>query len=283
MDRSMSDSNGTGRGEEQWPAGMRIVQAHLACSIREQGMLQPPNAFGYIHLAGEVERPRWLRGKSAAKKALVAALKDAARALRDAHPAEVRRADVFDAFLVPPGSKEGRRVLERGRYDVHVAAFDVAILVECESPEAAALVRRGEAFARLEARLAGAARFVHCVVARNPKRIAEVSKETDGVFLLNYFFAADIQAKGAAGVDVLLGVWEYTAGWWTAKANLTNSTPLQPIEGERSQYSLINHCRWDRASDVLPHLVFRPSLDAFVLANFTANDVMAMPVLYHLA
>src|SRR3546814_2971318 len=39
---------------ETWPPGMKIVNAHLARSIREQGMLQEPNGFGYIHLAGEV-------------------------------------------------------------------------------------------------------------------------------------------------------------------------------------------------------------------------------------
>ena len=77
--------------------------------------------------------------------------------------------------------------------------------------------------------------------------------------------------------------WEYTAGWWTAKANLTNSTPLLPLPGEHSSYSLINHCRWDRMLYLAPHLVFRPTLNDFVLRNFTANDIASMPVLYHLA
>lgn len=38
----------------------------------------------------------------------------------------------------------------------------------------------------------------------------------------------------------------------------------------------------DRLGDVLPHLLFRTSLKRFVLANFTANDIMAMPILYRL-
>src|SRR5690606_2967221 len=124
---------------------------------------------------------------------------------------------------------------------------------------------------------------VHCFAACNAKRIAEVDHDRDGVFLFNYFYAPDIGAKGADGLEILRAVWEYTAGWWTAKANLTNSTPLQPLEGEQSDYSLINLCRWDRLIDVLPHLVFRPSLRRFVLANFTANDIVAMPILYRLA
>jgi hypothetical protein len=174
-------------------------------------------------------------------------------------------------------------VIESGKYDIHVAEFDVVVLVECESVADAVRVRASQAFAALEGLLAAEATFIHCITASNAKRIAEVDKDRQGVFLFNYFFAADIAQKGAEGVDILLGVWEYTAGWWTAKANLTNSTPLRPIDGERSQYSLINHCRWDRLRDVLPHLIFRPSLGRFVLANFTANDIMAMPVLYHLA
>ncbi len=267
---------------ELWPPGMRIVNDQLAHSIRAQGMLREPNRYGYIHLAGEVEWPRVFRRPTSAKRALLAELKAAARALMQDEP-QVRRADVFDALFIPPGSKEGRRVLERERYGVHVAEFDVAVLVECESVEAAAKVRAGAAFRRLERALESRASFVHCVTAKNPKRIAEVDKERQGVFLFNYFFAADVAGKGAAGAEILLSVWEYTAGWWTAKANLDNSTPLEPVEGERSQYALINHCRWERLRDVLPHLIFRPSLHRFVLANFTANDIVAMPILYRLA
>lgn len=283
-DQANQHANGatTGEAGEVWPPGMKIVNGHLAHSIRAQGLIQPPNAYGYIHLAGEVERPRPFRKPGAAKRALLGELKRLAHALRDGEP-DVARADVFDAFLIPPGSKEGRRVLERGNYDVHVAEFDVVVLVECTSPVAAARVRKQPAFLALEAALTGAATYVHCIVARNPKRIAEVDKDRQGIFLFNYFFAADIAGKGAEGVDILLGVWEYTAGWWTAKANLDNSTPLQPLEGEPSQYSLINHCRWNRARDILPHLIFRPTLGRFVLANFTANDIMAMPILYRLA
>jgi hypothetical protein len=269
--------------EEKWPSGMKIVNGHLACSIREQGMIQKPNEFGYIHLAAEVEHPHILGGTSKRKQALLTALKQAAQQLKGSDPERIQRVDVFQATVIPPGSKEGRRVLAKGNYDIHIAEFDIVVLVECRNPESAHEVRQGKAFAKLKGLLDNEATFVHCVVAKNAKRIAEVDKERDGVFLFNYFFAADIAAKGAAGVDILLGVWEYTAGWWTAKANLTNSTPLQPVEGERSAYSLINHCRWDSMVDVVPHLIFRPSLDEFVLKNFTANDIMAMPVLYRLA
>jgi hypothetical protein len=268
---------------ETWPAGMKLVNPQLARSIRAQGMLQEPNGFGYLHLAGEVERPRPFHKPSAAKREFLEKLKAKAKALIEAEPKAVRRADVFSAFIIPPGHNPGMTLIRERGYDVHIAEFDVVVLVECESPAEALRVRETAAFRAVKAELDGAARFVHCIAALNAKRIAEVDKTRDGVFLFNYFFAADIAAKGAAGIDVLLGVWEYTAGWWTAKVNLTNSTPLRPLPGELSQYSLINHCRWDSGLDVFPSLVFRPSLNQFVLANFTANDVVAMPVLYHLA
>lgn len=268
---------------EAWPPGMKIVNGHLARSIREQGMIQDPNTYGYIHLAGEVERPHPLKPNSAAKRALLTALRAASERLRQAAGDRVRRVDVFDAFVIPPGSKEGRKVIESGRHAVHVAAFDVVVMVECSDVDTAREVRASPEFRAIEALLAAPAHHTHCFVGRNAKRIAEVDRDRDGIFLFNYFYAADIAGKGAQGVDILLGVWEFTAGWWTANANLTNSTPLQPVEGEKSDYSLINHCRWDRLIDVLPHLLFRPSLNSFVLANFTANDIMAMPILYRLA
>ena len=255
-------------GEEQWPPGMKIVNGHLAQSIREQGMIQPPNSFGYIHLAGEVERPSPFKRNSAEKKALLEKLKIAAAALRAAEPQRVRRVDLFDAFIIPPGSKEGREVIARSRYDVHIAAFDVVVLVECPDVDTARAVRETEAFAAIRDLLTAGGTYTHCFVGSNAKRIAEVDRDRDGVFLFNYFYAADIAAKGAEGVDILLGVWEYTAGWWTAYANLTNSTPLQPAAGETSEYSLINHCRWDRLIDILPHLVLRTVRSAsFVLAK----------------
>jgi hypothetical protein len=71
-------------GAEEWPIGMKIVNGHLAKSIREQGMIQPPNSYGYIHLAAEVERPIPFKRNSAEKKALLAKLKTAAAALRAA-------------------------------------------------------------------------------------------------------------------------------------------------------------------------------------------------------
>lgn len=290
LDKSKENENNARAGRignqasamDDWPSGMCIVNGHLAHNIREQGMIRKPNSYGYILLAGEYERPSAIRKNSAGKRAVLEALKRAAVELQSGER-DVNRADVFDAFLIPPGSKEGRAVLKKGAYKVHVAEFDIVILVECISPEAASQIRESMPFKRIKGIMDQAVRNLYCITAKNAKRIAEVAHDRNGVFLFNFFFAANIESKGASGIEILLGVWEYTAGWWTAKANLTNSTPMQPLEGERSDYSLINHCRWDRLIDVLPSLLFKPSLNKFVLKNFTANDIMAMPILYRLA
>jgi len=64
-----------------------------------------------------------------------------------------------------------------------------------------------------------------------------------------------------------------------------------------TQHSVINHCRWDRLSSVLPALIFKVtltltltltltifkrSLASYVLDNFAANQCAANPILYQL-
>ncbi|WP_199616379.1 hypothetical protein [Paenibacillus alkalitolerans] len=66
------------------------------------------------------------------------------------------------------------------------------------------------------------------------------------------------------------------------KTGLDNSTLLLPAEGESSQYGVINHCRWDRLSDIVPDLLFRRSFRKYVLDNFESNGIAAMPILYKL-
>lgn len=282
LEEEPSAQEGEAVSEEAWPEGMKLVNPHLAHSIKEQGMLVGSTGHGYIHLAAEVERPRPFLGNSTAKKELLASLKGAAKELLAAEE-DVQRADVFDAFIIPPGSREGRKVIQEGNYDIHIAEFDIAVLVECRDVEAAKRVRSSAAFEALKVKLDEATHFVHCIVGQNPKGIGPVDHDTDGVFLFNYFFAADVPEKGSDAYEILGAVWEYTAGWWTAKANLTNSTPILPLPDQHSSYGWINHCKWDKGIDIFPHLIFRPSLGRFVLANFTANDIMAMPILYHLA
>jgi hypothetical protein len=252
---------------------MKIVNAHLGNSIAKQGMLKEPNALGYIAITAEVERPNILSSNSPKKQQLLAELKILCRELRGSSAA-IYRADIFDAFIIPPGTATGKRLIKDKSYDVHVAKFDIVILFECASVEDALVIRGMPALEAIVSLTRLGSTYMDVAVYKNPKRIDEVSKDTVGVFLFNYFYSEDTQT--------LLDVWEYTAGWWTKNANLTNSTPLQPVL-DGSSYNLINHCRWDRLIDVLPSLIFKPSMKRFVLKNFTENNIVAMPILYRLA
>jgi hypothetical protein len=152
----------------------------------------------------------------------------------------------------------------------------VAVLAETSSPEAAREVRAAPAWQALAAALTERARRVHQVAARNVRRVGDVDKTCPGLFLFNYF----------AGDDPALAVevWDYLAGWYEAETGLDNSTLLEPLEGEQSDYVLINHARWDGnlllfMARQLPKKSFR----SYMLANLKAHHLAAMPVLYRLA
>jgi hypothetical protein len=117
---------------------------------------------------------------------------------------------------------------------------------------------------------------VHQIAARNVRRVADVDKSRPGVFLFNYFAGDD------PGLAVEL--WDYLAGWYEAETGMDNSTLLAPLEGEESDYVMINHARWDGnlavfAARQLPKRTFR----SYLLANMRAHHLAAMPVLYRLA
>jgi hypothetical protein len=237
--------------------------------------LVTPAASGYLLLIGEVDRrlpwsPVWLPA-SRAKRALLTAAKRhcAAMGAED----DVLSASVFRAVLAPPGGPDPRLTLQRGR--VHVAGFDVVVLIETASGDAARRLRESAAFGALESRFRGVARYAETIAAHNVRRIGPVDHGRPGVFLFNYF-AAESPAQN-------LAVWEYTAGWFQQETGLDNSTVLQPLDPGVTGYALINHCRWDHWRDVVPALVFKPSFRRYVLANFAANRTAPMPLLYRLA
>ncbi len=223
---------------------------------------------GYLHLAAEVDRGLPFLPNSRKKRELVATCKRWCEQL-ETDPG-VLGAVLFDAFLIPPG--RGEFVKERPE-EVHIARFDLSILVETVSLEVAEVVKLSPTYAEMERAVKEAATFTHAVTASNVRRIGPVDHSRQGVFLFNYFFAADT----AQNVET----WEDTAGWWEQETGLDNSTVLLP-SGD-SKYNLINHCRWDSLGDVMPSIVFKPSFRSFVLANFKKSSVAAMPILYRLA
>ena len=232
--------------------------------------LLPPAWSGYILLAAEVDRRRRLfLWESHRKKRLISKCKELARKI--AAVEAIISADVFKAILIPPG----RGAFLRQRPQVHVARFDVVVLIETDSREAAEALQFHPLYQELETIIKAAASHTHIVVARNVRRIGDVDHARDGVFLFNYFYSDDAEGNVA--------VWEYTAGWFVAETGLDNSTVLMPLDGHSREYGIINHCRWDGLADILPSLLFKTSFRKYVLDNFEANHVAAMPILYRLA
>ena len=186
--------------------------------------------------------------------------------------AAVERVTVYDAVVfAPPGGDVKDRPAT-----LPAAWFDVAVLAETSSPEAAREVRAAPAWQALAAALTERARRVHQVAARNVRRAGDVDKTRPGLFLFNYF----------AGDDPALAVevWDYLAGWYEAETGLDNSTLLEPLEGEQSDYVLINHARWDgNLLLFMARQMPKKSFRSYMLANLKANHVSAMPVLYRLA
>ena len=216
---------------------------------------------GYVWIGAEVDRRTpVLYGWMSRRKRRVLALMKSVRA----DGAEV---SVFRAWLVPPG--RGRYLKDRP--GVHVARYDAVMLLAFPTPQDARDWMAGSEGFLADLREAST-RLDHHVLT-NARRIGPVDHDRDGVFLFNYFVADDR--------EVNLAVWEHTAGWFQHATGLDNSTLLIP-EG-KSDYTVINHCRWDRPADILPALIFRRDFRRFVLRSFEINRTAATPVLYRLA
>ncbi len=232
-----------------------------------------PAPLGYLHLAADVaasHRPGPVLRRGRDKQQLLGVLKWQARQLAELDAVE--RVTVYDAvaFAPPGGYVKGRAA------PLPMAWFDVAVLVEAASPAAAGEVRAAPAYQALVEALSGQARRLHRVAARNVRRVGDVDKTRPGLFLFNYFTGDD--------PELAVELWDYLAGWYEAETGLDNSTLLAPLEGEESDYVLINHARWDGSLPVfmarqLPKKTFR----SYMLANLTAHRLAAMPVLYRLA
>lgn len=231
--------------------------------------LVDPVDSGFVFIAVEVERRLPLLPSGRVKRALISECKKTCALL--AQRADVRSAVTFRAVLIPPGKGN----FLKAHPEVHVAKFDVTVLVETDCVASARCLREDEMFAALEKRLRDVSHYTYLVTARNVRRIGSVDHARQGVFLFNYFFADDKEQN--------IAVWNYTAGWFEQETGLDNSTVLLPLEGESSEYTILNHCRWDQWRDFFPALLFKRSFRDYVEANFDANNVAPVPVLYRKA
>jgi hypothetical protein len=231
-------------------------------------LIEPP-PLGYLHVAAAVDPPRGrtpFPGKSPQKAALLTQLQSLARQLERLDTVE--KATVYRAILVAPPAGYAKEKAP------HVARYDVVVLIETTSPEVLGEVQATEPNKLLVQAVTEAATDVHVMTARCPKRVGDVDKTRQGLFLFNYFVADD--------PAVALQLWDYLAGWYAAETGLDNSTLLEPL-GD-ADYVFVNHARWDHS---LPRFLLRqltkPSFRTYLLANLQANRTGAMPILYRLA
>ncbi|MEU9040939.1 MULTISPECIES: hypothetical protein [unclassified Kitasatospora] len=229
--------------------------------------LADPPPYGYLHLAAAVAPPTgppFVRADPA-RSALLDRLKPSAAALRT-RP-EVRRVTVYRAVVLPPPG--GYAAQQR----FHRAAYDVAVLIETDTPDDLGTVAESEPYRNLTAAL-GTATDLHVMRARCARSIGDVDKSRAGLFLFNHFVAEDR--------DVAFELWDHLAGWYARETGLDNSTLLEPLGP--ADYVFVNHARWDTgALRLLLRQVTKPSFRSYVLQNLLVNRTGAMPVLYRMS
>jgi hypothetical protein len=68
------------------------------------------------------------------------------------------------------------------------------------------------------------------------------------------------------------------------ETGLATSVLLAPLEGEGSDYRIVNYAQWDAGLlRLLWQQLSKKSFRNYMLANLTANRVGAMPIMYRLA
>ncbi|MEO5501998.1 MAG: hypothetical protein ABIR31_11210 [Ginsengibacter sp.] len=248
---------------------LKIVNGHL--KFQKVSLIEPSTNF-YLLISAEIDYsilPFFLL-TSSKKKAIIELAKKWCKEL--GNNKDVISAVVFKAIIIPPG--KGKFIEERTEI-VHKAMFDFAILIEAKTLEAIESIKNSNDYSAIVKQIIDASTFTHIISATNIKCISPVNHNNKGVFLFNYFFADSTEQN--------LEVWEYTAGWFQQETGLDNSTVLLPLYKQQSKFTIINHCRWDKLSDILPALLFKKSFHTYVLENFYANKVAAMPILYKIA
>lgn len=229
---------------------------------------EPPPHSGWVHLGATVAPPR--RGpfvrSDTTRTALVRRLTAGAAQLQD--HAGVRQVAVFEAVLMPPADSRVARP----------ARFDVALLVETATSEAAAGLPDDPTFRALLDALRTASSHLHVMGARCTRLLAPVEQSRDGLYLFNHFAPAD----GPADPELATALWEHLAAWYVVETGLANSTLLAPTGP--SDFVLVNHARFDTSLPALAASQFgKRSFRSFVLANLRAHHLVAMPALYRLA
>ena len=229
-----------------------------------------PTTLGYIHIAAQTCEPAF-PFRANTDPEFLNGLKELASHLEQLDAIEA--VTVFKAVGLPPVE---RLPYVREHVDsIHLARFDVVVLMETKSPESIEQVQATSLYHALVEYLRNEAEVIHVMAARNSKRVGDVDKTRDGLFLFNYFVADD--------VNIMMELWDYLADWYRVEMGLNNSTLLVPMHQETSDYLAINYARFDSGlPGFLAKQMSKKSFRNYILANLEANRVGAMPILYRL-
>jgi hypothetical protein len=251
-------------------ASVNLQLAHPNPAYGKVSLIEPA-PLGYLHIGAEV-RPPARPGPvvpSRERSQLVGGLKVLGRQVERVDG--VRKVTVYEAIAFAPPSSYVRQ--RTGL--LQPARFDVAVLVETESPGMIGAVRESTDGQTLVEYLTENSRRVHALAAGNIKRVGDVDKSRPGTFLFNYFVGDD--------PEVVVELWDYLAGWYQVETGLNNSTLLAPLDGEPSEFVVINHARWDGSLlSVIFKQLGKKSFRSYVLGNLDDHHVGAMPILYRL-
>jgi hypothetical protein len=233
-----------------------------------------PTTLGYVYIAAAIKPGRLpFVLPSARRSDLLQRVKELAEQLTRA--GNVVNATVFRAIVMPPTERFSSYLRAR-KNSIQIANFDLAVLIETTSPGTVREVQGTPPYRALLDTIRSEAERVHVVAARNAKRIADVDTTRPGLFLFNHFVADDAR--------VMLELWEYLADWYSVETGLNNSVAMVPLEGERSDYTIINWARWD--SRPLNHFwsqLSKKSFWKYVAANLEVNHAASMPIYCRLA
>jgi hypothetical protein len=233
-----------------------------------------PTTLGYIYMAAALQPgPIPLVLPSARRSKLLMELKDLVRELERLD--DVVNVTVFRAIVMPPTARFSSYLKER-EASLHIANFDVFVLIQTTSPMTTREVQTTPAYSILEEIMLSKAEYLHIIAAHNARRIGDVDITRQGLFLFNHFTADD--------PDVILQLWEHLASWYAVETGLDNSIAMVPLDGEKSDYAIINWARWDASPlQHFWHQLSRRSFWSYVTANLEANRAGSMPIYCRLA
>ncbi len=114
-----------------------------------------------------------------------------------------------------------------------------------------------------------------CSPRANARRVADVDKSRQGLFIFNYFVGDD--------PEVVVQLWDYLAGWYEVETGLTtprcSSRPRasKPTSRQSTTPDGTTVCRGSPGRQFT-----KKTFGSYMKANLAANYVGSMPVLYRL-